>query len=134
EVTEVKSRQTEEFQSLVTVTVAGGGQELSVSGTRFADGDSRIVRIDGYRVDAIPHGRMVVTRNADVPGVIGLIGTVMGEHDVNIAGMFNARENLGGEAMTVYNVDDPVPQAAIDRLLDDDRITEVRTITLDEEN
>jgi D-3-phosphoglycerate dehydrogenase len=56
----------------------------------------------------------------------------MGEFDVNIAGMFNAREKVGGEALTVYNVDDPVPQAATDRLLADERITEVRIITLDD--
>jgi len=132
EVTEVKSSRSDEFQSLVTVTVAGNGDEQSVSGTLFADGDARIVRVDGFRVDAVPYGRMVVTRNADVPGVIGLIGSVMGEFDVNIAGMYNAREKLGGEALTVYNVDDPVPQGAIDALLDDGRITDVRIITLND--
>ncbi|MDZ7702111.1 MAG: phosphoglycerate dehydrogenase [Halobacteriales archaeon] len=133
EVEEVKARTSDEFQSLVTVTVGSDGRSLSVSGTLFADGDARIVRVDGFRVDAVPYGRMVVTRNADVPGVLGLIGSVMGEFDVNIAGMFNAREKVGGEALTVYNVDDPVPEAAVDRLLDDERVTEVRIIVLDDE-
>jgi D-3-phosphoglycerate dehydrogenase len=131
EVTESKSRTAEDFQSLVTVRVRDGEEALSVSGTLFADDDPRVVRVDGYRVDAIPGGRMVVTRNTDEPGVIGLIGSVMGDHDVNIAGMFNARETIGGEALTVYNVDDPIPDAAVERLLDDERIVEVRAITLD---
>jgi D-3-phosphoglycerate dehydrogenase len=147
EVTESKSRHSEDFQSLVTVTVADGvsvqgtearrtpsdgDDELSVSGTLFAEDDPRVVRVDGYRVDAIPHGRMVVTRNTDEPGVIGLIGSVMGDHGVNIAGMFNARQTIGGEALTVYNVDDEIPGEATERLLDDERVIDVKTITLDE--
>jgi D-3-phosphoglycerate dehydrogenase len=130
EVIETKTRESDEFQSLITVTVGNGDAALSVSGTLFAEDDGRIVRVDGFRVDAIPHGRMVVTRNDDVPGVIGLIGSVMGEHDVNIAGMYNAREKVGGVALTVYNVDDPVPQQAIDTLLEDDRIDDLRVIEL----
>jgi len=130
EVTESKSRSSEDFQSLVTITVGDGDESVAVCGTLFAGEDPRIVRIDGYRVDAIPHGRMVIARNADEPGVIGLIGSVMGEFDVNIAGMFNARETIGGEALTVYNVDGDVPDAATEKLLDDDRITEVREIVL----
>jgi D-3-phosphoglycerate dehydrogenase len=131
EVTESKSRQSEDFQSLVTATVRDGDREMSVCGTLFADDDPRIVRVDGFRVDAIPHGRMVVTRNADEPGVIGLIGSVMGDHDVNIAGMFNARQTIGGEALTLYNVDDPIPEEAVERLLADERVVDVTTITLD---
>ncbi|WP_138798431.1 phosphoglycerate dehydrogenase [Halostella sp. PRR32] len=130
EVTESKTRQAEDFQSLVTVTVTDGEDEVSVDGTLFADGDARIVRIDGYRVDAIPGGHMMVARNTDEPGVIGLIGSVMGDHDVNIAGMYNARETIGGEALTVYNVDSPVPDEAVRTLEDDDRIIGMRYIAL----
>ncbi len=130
EVTESKTRQAEDFQSLVSVTVKNGDDSVTVDGTLFAGDDPRIVRVDGYRVDAIPHGKMVVTRNTDEPGVIGLIGSVMGKHDVNIAGMFNARETIGGEALTVYNVDTQVPEEAKAELNDDDRIIGVDYITL----
>jgi D-3-phosphoglycerate dehydrogenase len=130
DVVESKSRQSEDFQSLVTVEVGDGETSMSVCGTLFAGDDPRIVRIDGYRVDAIPGGQMLVARNVDRPGVIGFIGTVLGDHDVNIAGMFNARETIGGEALTVYNLDDPVPDEVVETLLADDRIIEVRPITL----
>jgi len=133
EVTESKSRQAEDFQSLVTVTVHNGEESMSVCGTLFAGEDPRIVRIDGFRVDAIPSGQMLVARNEDRPGVIGLIGTVLGDHDVNIAGMFNARQTRGGEALTVYNLDQPLPEDAVAKLLDDERIIEVRQITLDDD-
>ncbi|MCU4926955.1 phosphoglycerate dehydrogenase [Halobacteria archaeon AArc-dxtr1] len=130
DVTESKSRQAADFQSLVSVTVGNDDEEITVDGTLFADDDARIVRVDGYRVDAIPHGKMVVSRNTDEPGVIGLIGSVMGKHGVNIAGMFNARETHGGEALTVYNVDSQIPDAAREELQEDDRITAVQYITL----
>ncbi|WP_129114065.1 phosphoglycerate dehydrogenase [Halegenticoccus tardaugens] len=130
EVAETKTRQAEDFQSLVTVTVGDGDESVSVCGTLFAGDDPRIVRIDGYRVDAIPHGHMLVARNYDRPGVIGFIGTVLGDHDVNIAGMFNARETFGGEALTVYNLDTSVPEDVIETLESDERIIGVRTIVL----
>ncbi|WP_225335841.1 phosphoglycerate dehydrogenase [Halomicrobium urmianum] len=131
DVTESKTSTSEDFQSLITVTVSDGEDSISVSGTQFAGDDPRIVRIDGYRVDAIPHGHMLVARNEDAPGVIGFIGTVLGEHDVNIAGMFNARETIGGEALTVYNLDDPVTDDVLDELHEDARIIETKYISLD---
>ena len=133
EVTESKSSRSEDFQSLVTVTVRNGEEECSICGTLFAGDDPRIVRIDGFRVDAIPHGHMLVARNQDTPGVIGFIGTVLGEYDVNIAGMFNARETIGGQALSVYNLDDPIPDEARAEIEADDRIVEAKYIALNSE-
>ncbi|RLM56827.1 phosphoglycerate dehydrogenase [Halobellus sp. Atlit-31R] len=135
DVTESKRLQSDDFQSLVTVSVGNESESLSVSGTQFAGDDPRIVRIDGYRVDAIPHGKMLVARNADKPGVIGFIGSVLGEHDINIAGMFNARrDDRGGEALTVYNLDDVVPDDVIATILADDRMIDVKYLTLNGED
>ncbi|MEF8813798.1 MAG: phosphoglycerate dehydrogenase [Halovenus sp.] len=130
DVTETKSRRSEDFRSLVTVTVSNDADSVSVCGTQFAGDDPRIVRIDGYRVDAVPSGHMLVARNEDTPGVIGFIGTVLGGANINIAGMFNGRETIGGEALSVYNLDDPVPDDVLDRLADDDRIIETTYISL----
>ena len=131
EVTESKTRQAEDFQSLVTVTVANGDRSVSVCGTQFAGSDSRIVRIDGYRVDAVPHGHMLAAYNRDVPGVIGFIGSVLGEAEINIAGMFNGRETIGGEALSVYSLDDPVPESVREELESDERIVRTKHISLD---
>jgi D-3-phosphoglycerate dehydrogenase len=130
EVTESKSSRAEDFQSLVTVTVRNGDESCSICGTLFAGDDPRIVRIDGFRVDAIPHGHMLVARNQDKPGVIGFIGTVLGEHGINIAGMFNARETIGGQALTVYNLDEAVPDEVLAEIEADDRIVEATYIAL----
>ncbi|MFC7057094.1 phosphoglycerate dehydrogenase [Halovenus salina] len=131
EVIETKTRRAEDFQSLVTVTAGNNEESVSVCGTLFAGEDPRIVRIDGYRVDAVPHGHMLVARNTDEPGVIGFIGSVLGEADVNIAGMFNGRETIGGEALSVYNLDDTVSGEVLERLGEDERIIETRYISLD---
>ena len=74
---------------------------------------------------------MWVAGNADKPGALGLIGSFLGDHDVNIAGMFNSRgDEPGGEALTVYNLDDPVPDSVVATILDDDRMIDVRYLTL----
>ena len=134
EVTESKTRQADDFQSLVTVTVGDGTDEMAVCGTLFADDDPRIVRIDGYRVDARPYGQALVARNRDEPGVIGFVGSVLGQADVNIAGMFNARETSGGEALTVYNLDNPVPEDVLAELLADERMIEATQLSLERES
>ena len=130
DVVETKSRQSEDFQSLVTVTVENAGRSVSVCGTQFAGEDPRIVRIDGYRVDAVPHGHMLAARNEDTPGVIGFIGTVLGDHDINIAGMFNGRQTIGGEALSVYTLDDPVPDDVLAGLNANEYIIDTKYISL----
>ncbi len=131
DVVESKSHQSEDFQSLVTVTVSNDDNSISVCGTQFAGEDPRIVRIDGFRVDAVPHGHMLIARNDDVPGVIGFIGSVLGEYNLNIAGMFNGRETIGGEALSVYNLDDPVPKEVLEQLTANKHIIETKYISLD---
>ncbi|MFB6308518.1 MAG: phosphoglycerate dehydrogenase [Haloarculaceae archaeon] len=131
DVTESKTHQSEDFQSLIRVTVIGADHSVSVEGTQFAGDDPRIVRIDDHRVDAVPHGHMLVVRNSDVPGVIGFVGTVLGEADINIAGMFNGRETIGGEALSVYNLDEPPTDDVIARLADDERVIDTTYVALD---
>jgi len=134
DVTESKSRQSEDFQSRVTVTVGNEDERVSVCGTQFAGNDPRIISVDGFRVDAIPHGHMLVARNEDSPGVIGFIGSVLGDADVNIAGMFNGRETIGGEALSVYNLDDPVTDDVLETINDDERVIDTKYISLNGKN
>ncbi|WP_136688913.1 NAD(P)-dependent oxidoreductase [Halorhabdus amylolytica] len=130
EVDVVTDHEAPDFRNLITLTVRSDGTELSVEGTQFANGDPRIVRIDEYRVEAVPHGYMLIVRNADAPGVIGYIGTVLGDHDVNIAGMFNSREAFGNEALSVYNLDSRPTEDVLEALHDDERILETTVVEL----
>mgnify|MGYP002760321028 CR=1 FL=1 len=135
DVTESKRMQSDDFQSLISVKVGDDHESVEISGTLFTGNEQRIVRINKYRVDAVPHGKMLVARNDDKPGVIGFIGSVLGEHDINIAGMFNARrDEAGGEALTIYNLDDPVPDDVVETILDDERMINVKYLTLNGED
>ncbi|QIO25329.1 phosphoglycerate dehydrogenase [Haloarcula sp. JP-L23] len=133
DVTESKTSSAEDYQSLITVTVSDGEDSVSVCGTQFGGEESRIVRIDDHRIEAVPHGHMLVVRNKDEPGTIGFIGTVLGEANINIAGMFNGRETIGGEALSVYNLDEPPTAKVFDALTTDDRIIETTYVALGDE-
>ena len=74
--------------------------------------DAGIVEVDRYALAGVLHGDLLITRHRDAPGVIGKVGTVLGRHDVNIAGMQVGRHLQGGEALMVLNVDDAIPPAA----------------------
>jgi hypothetical protein len=82
---------------------------VRVAGTGSGAG---IVEVDRYALDGALHGDLLITRHRDAPGVIGKVGTVLGRHEVNIAGMQVGRHLKGGEALMVLNVDDAIPPAA----------------------
>lgn len=86
----------------------------------------RIVEIDGFEVDAVPDGAMLVTRHRDVPGMVGRIGTILGNAEVNISTMQVARDQRGGEAMMVLEVDRDVERDVLDAIGRVDGIASVR--------
>jgi len=115
----------EEFISLVRVRAAAAKESVDVAGTVFAKNDPRIVRINGYHVDAHPDGWLMIIVNRDVPGAIGKIGMTLGNHRVNIADMTLGRKREGSNAMVVLNIDGDVPADAVDALRATDEILEV---------
>lgn len=111
-VEESTERECEDFASLVAVEL-GSTKTVRVAGTLFGKGSPRIVRIDDFRIDAIPEGHLLYTRNIDKPGVIGALGTRLGAHGINIAQMHLGRER--GEAIALTCVDSaPTPEVLED--------------------
>lgn len=97
-----------------TLRVAAGA--TTITGTAV-DESPRIVDLDGFEIDAIPVGGMVITQHRDVPGMIGKVGTILGEADVNISTMQVSRtKDVGGDAIMVLGVDRKAPEAALERL------------------
>jgi L-serine deaminase len=76
-------------------------------------GEPRITRIGAFRVDLAPDGRFLVSRHEDRPGVVGRIGTILGENDINIASMQVGRDAPRGRAMMILAVDDPVAEKVL---------------------
>jgi D-3-phosphoglycerate dehydrogenase len=112
-VTEATSQQEGDFTSLVTVVLTTDKDSFRIAGTLLGKKEPRIVSINDFRVEAIPSGNILLFANEDRPGIIGKIGTLLGEHQVNIAGMQYGRKAYGGDAISLLNVDSPVPDAAL---------------------
>jgi D-3-phosphoglycerate dehydrogenase len=85
-----------------------------VAGTVFGLDMARLVQWDDFRLDAYLDGVLIIFTHRDVPGIIGAVGTIFGDHGVNIAQMAVGRAGKGGEAIGVLNVDQVPPQAAMD--------------------
>jgi D-3-phosphoglycerate dehydrogenase / 2-oxoglutarate reductase len=128
--TETKTPQTADFTSLITLTAIGSKKKLSVSGTVLAKNSQRIVAIDDLTVDVIPEGTLLVYTNQDKPGVIGRVGTVLGNNKINIASMQVGRKTSGGEAVTVVNVDSEVPDSILKEIRGIADITQVNCVKL----
>ncbi len=134
-VTESKSEEVENFSSLITLTLrtrgdAGGGLSKTVSGTLFGKGDIRIVGLDNYRIDASPSGFMLICSFIDKPRVIGPVCTILGDHNINIAGMQVGREKVGGKAVMVLNVDSSVGIELIEEIKKVPNIIDVKLVRL----
>ncbi len=108
-VSETKTVSGEEFTNLMSCKVKTDSGGLAVSGTLLSKSDLRIVKIDGYPINAVPEGYLLICRNEDKPGIIGRVGTILGEREINIAGMTLGRKKKGGLAITVLNVDRVIP-------------------------
>jgi D-3-phosphoglycerate dehydrogenase len=121
----------ENYANLVVVRVSGvDGFAAELAGTAI-NGESHLVRVDAYRFDVtLSGGYLLFVRNADRPGVIGKIGTLLGNGDVNISAMQVGRLLPRGEAMMVLAVDEPIPAALLHRLLVESPIQAARLIQL----
>jgi D-3-phosphoglycerate dehydrogenase len=113
--------------SAVRVTVRGDAQQLSVGGNALPGAVPRITRIGAFKVDVAPRRTLIVLENADVPGVIGHVGTILGNAGINIAEYHQARMSPGGDALAAISVDGDVTEPVRQQLL---RVTGVRAATV----
>ena len=130
-VIEKKSRDTEGFASLIKIVLRSKDKEASVCGTLIRKNDPRIVMVNGFPVEAEPRGYILYFKNYDRPGVIGRIGTLLGEANINIAGMRLGRFKPGEEAVALLNVDQPVPDELLKKIEELPNIIEVKMLNLD---
>lgn len=96
---------------------AGQGAELAVQAVAVEGAPPRLTRIGEFHVDVPPRKILIVLTNNDVPGVIGRVGTLLGEAHINIAAYHQSRVAQGGRALAAISVDDSVPEAVRQRLL-----------------
>lgn len=92
----------------IEVRVGSGAEMVRVAGTMVGEGHLRIVRINDFRIDVAPRGILLILQNRDVPGVIGRVGTLLGDAGTNIAEYHQARLGVGGEALAAVSIDTPL--------------------------
>ena len=115
-VVETSAANGEDYTALMRLRVETRDGAFSLAGAIFGRREPRIVEIDGISIEAIPQGELLVFWNYDRPGLVGSIGTTLGKHSINIGQMQFGREAPGGRAVTVVNVDTPVPPEVMDEL------------------
>jgi D-3-phosphoglycerate dehydrogenase len=131
-VEELTRRREHGFPNTIEVTIADGGRELTLEGTVGQDGSPRIISLDGIDLDAPLEGTLLLTRNVDVPGVIGRIGTALGSMGINIATFaLGRRAPAGGaEALALVGLDGNVSASVVQSLRALPSVTEARLILL----
>ena len=129
EIVEEKTASVRQFTSLVTLEVTTTEGPRLVSGA-IARGKPHLVRIDDYWVDMLLAGTMLISHNTDKPGIIGAVGTLLGEANVNIAFMQVGRDHPRGQAIMMLGLDDPLPQPILDRLSATGLVYDVRMVQL----
>lgn len=118
-----------DFAELMELTATGESGWVSVAGTFFG-ATPRIVKINGKHVEAKPDGVLLVLENRDRPGIVGHVGTLLGKHSVNIAGMSLSRDSAGGHALTVLNLDSVPSAALLKELTTETDIVSAQVVTL----
>lgn len=116
DIVEINSNAEGEFVNGITLELATDSSTLMVLGTLSSNKQPRIVKVDNVYVEAVPSGDILFIRNNDIPGIVGAVGIALGNAGINIAYITFGREKQGATAVSVVNVDGPVPQKVIDAL------------------
>jgi D-3-phosphoglycerate dehydrogenase / 2-oxoglutarate reductase len=102
-----------------------------VAGTVFGPSTIRLVMLDGFRFEVRPEGYLLIYVNVDKPGMLARVGSILAKYDVNIAGVSLGRKAMGANALTVMNIDDNIPPAAMDELIVQKGVSELKLLKLD---
>ena len=105
EVVKAQSGEATSFPNLVTLELSGDDGQVTIAGTLFHGHEPRVVRVDDYQVSFLPKADLLVVRNQDVPGVVGQLGTLLGDAAINIAEIHLARQPKSDQALAVIRVD-----------------------------
>ena len=126
---EVKSNEQVDFREWLHIRAWAGEEKVSVAGSFFGLAQHpRIVRLNSQPVEIIPDGLLFMMTNKDRPGIVGHLGTVLGNHGVNIANMSLGRDREGGQALTALNIDSVPPAECLAELEADPDIGTIRIV------
>ncbi len=130
-VREIKSTQTEDYTNQICVTIKGNGAwQRSLAGTVFKKNELRILRIDDFSLDIQPTGHLLIIKHTDKPKMIGQVGIILGDYDINIASMQVDRKEVGGHAMMILPIDQQINAEVMEKIKKLDGIMEASYVAL----
>jgi D-3-phosphoglycerate dehydrogenase / 2-oxoglutarate reductase len=129
-VTQARGLETADYTSLISCRVSWSGGQRLVAGTLFGGMESRLVQLDEFRMEARPQGQVLVLFSADVPGVIGIVGTLLFQYGVNIAEGRLGRDWPGGTALSFIHLASAVPPDALVGLRAIPQVIDARSVVL----
>jgi D-3-phosphoglycerate dehydrogenase len=116
-VTETRDATVEDYTGSLHLTANGLQGQQSVTGALLGKSELRITNINGFPINVAPTNYMLLTLHRDMPGIIGGIGSLLGNFNVNIASMQVGRRIVRGEAVMVLNIDDPLPPGLLEEIM-----------------
>jgi D-3-phosphoglycerate dehydrogenase len=119
-----------DYSNLITFRASTEHEEMCVSGTVFHEKNQRIVSVNNFRVEFTPEGNLLYAINKDVPGVVGKVGTLLGDFEINIAEYNLARETSGGKALAIVTIDSALDADTMNALRFFKAIEEVKQVRL----
>ncbi|MEQ1952737.1 phosphoglycerate dehydrogenase [Mesorhizobium sp. CN2-181] len=128
---EVKRDKSGVFDGYIKLTVTTEKQTRSIAGTCFSDHKPRFIQIKGINLDAEVGQHMLYTTNPDAPGIIGLLGTICGKNNVNIANFQLGRNKPGGDAIALLYLDAPFPEDVLAELRANPKIVSAKPLKFD---
>jgi D-3-phosphoglycerate dehydrogenase len=129
-VREIRSAELHDYASLVTVTVRGAAGEALVAGTVYGKREARLVRVNAFRVEAVPEGHVLLCENDDAPGVVGNLGTTLAAAGVNIARISLSRLDDRSRAFAFLNVDSRPSDELLEKVRGLPHVRSARAIVL----
>ncbi len=128
-VTERSDTEIENYAGLLVIRANTADSQRVFSGTMLR-AEPHIVQVDGLWVDFVPGGSHLITYHRDRPGIIGLVGTMLGDAGVNVSGMYVGRESPNQMAIMVLKLDDPVPDAVLEKIQAIENIDKAFNVTM----
>jgi D-3-phosphoglycerate dehydrogenase len=128
-ITETRLSALGDYTDLLELSADAEGKTVSVGGAFFG-ATPRIVSVNSRPVEARPNGVILVLENTDRPGIVGRIGTLLGKHNVNIATMSLSRNQAGGTALTVLNLDNVPDEELLHKIIGSEDIQSAQVVQL----
>jgi D-3-phosphoglycerate dehydrogenase len=131
EVMETSTKETQDFTSTFTVEIETDKSIRQIVGTLIGKKrDPRVVNMFGYHTDFNPEGFLLVFTHTDEPGIVGRMGTMLGDAHINIAALHMGRKTLGGDAVSILNLDAEVPKELLAKLAQTAKIKDIKLVKL----